>query len=119
MQNHVRLWAVLLAMAAPLAARAADYADPACVKPTKLVAPSATDSDAVLAYNNKVRRYNRQVTEYSACLKAYVEKANADIKAVQDNANVEMARIRDTANSDIKQIEAKIRDAMAASNSQP
>jgi hypothetical protein len=106
--------------AAALPAQAADYADPACAKPEgKLIAPSAMDQDAVLSYNGRVRRYNKQVAEYSACMKAYIDKANADIKTVQANANAEMARIRETANSDIKQIEGKIKDALAAVNTQP
>jgi hypothetical protein len=117
MRKHIRCWAILVAMTAPLPVRAADYADPACIKPeAKLVAPSATDQDAVLGYNARVRRYNKQVTEYSTCMRAYIDKANADIKIIQDNANVEMARIRDTANSDMRQIEGKIRDAAAAVN---
>ncbi len=114
---RIHVWAMMLAMAAALPARAADYADPTCVKPeAKLVAPSAMDQDAVLSYNGRVRRYNKQVADYSACMRAYIDKANADIKVIQDNANAEMARVRETANSDMRQIEGKIKDALAAVN---
>ena len=114
---RIHVWAMMLAMAAALPARAADYADPICVKPEgKLVAPSAMDQDAVLSYNGRVRRYNKQVADYSACMRAYIDKANADIKVIQDKANAEMARVRETANSDMRQIEGKIKDALTAVN---
>lgn len=119
------LLASLLSIAA-MPARAADndtqasvqaYPDPDCVKPeVKRIMPDGSDASAVSGYNLRVRRYNAQLSAFSSCVHAYIDKANVDIKHIQDTANSDMARIRDNANAGMKQIEEKVRDAVAAGN---
>jgi hypothetical protein len=83
--------AVLMAAASP--AQAADgnlppdfYPSPKCEKPdAKAVggAPGVQDQPAMLAYNLKVRSYNKKAQAFNACMKDYVDRAQNDINVIQ------------------------------------
>ena len=80
----------LLLMPLPAAAQSASgnlpsdfYPPPKCEKPPSPgKAPGVTDQGAVLAYNAKVRNFNKQAEAFNACMKEYSDKAQNDINGI-------------------------------------
>jgi len=98
----------------------ATYPDPQCTKPqVNLVKPTSLVDNygTVYAYNAKVKAFNRDAAAYSACIHAYIDKANGDAKAVQDKANADLKQITERANASMKVIQDKIKQAAADANS--
>jgi len=99
---------------APVALRVPDltgYPDPACIKPqVKLVRPTVWNdqSGSVANYNARVKQFNRDYDAYSACMHAYIDKANLDVKTIQDKANADLKQITERANASMKVIQDKI-----------
>jgi hypothetical protein len=60
------------------------YPTSACVKPNRntIGTPDFTDTGQA-GYNTRVRSFNAQATAFNACIKAYVDKAQADIAQIQ------------------------------------
>ena len=97
-----------------------NYPDPQCTKPqVNLVKPGVSNdnSGAVGSYNSKVRTFNKDAAAYSACMHAYIDKANGDVKRIQDKANADLKQITDRANASMKAIQDKIRQAVTDANS--
>ena len=98
---------------------ASDYPDPHCPRPeVKLIKPTYThvgnieDSGPVGSYNQKVKTYNREAQDYDACMRAYIDNANAELKRVQTDANDRIHQITDAANARLKLIESKVAAAV-------
>jgi hypothetical protein len=61
------------------------YVPPSCPSPDKTVIgkqPASTDRDETLAYNFRIRRFNKDVAAFNDCIKAYAEKADHDIERI-------------------------------------
>jgi hypothetical protein len=83
----------------------AAYPAPKCDKPAPLdpnLKPARPvdnpNPDQADAYNNKVRKYNEavrarnaQLQNFAACMKTYVDAANADIKRIQGAVDAAVA----------------------------
>ena len=86
-------FAALLLWAMPAAAQAVAgnlppdlYPKPACEKPDKTTigsAPGVQDQQAMIAYNLKVRNFNKRAQAFNACMKDYTDRAQRDIDAIQ------------------------------------
>lgn len=100
-----------LAPAAVLVPNLTGYPDPACIKPqVKLVRPTVWNdqSGSVANYNARVKKFNHDFDAYSACMHAYIDKANLDVKTIKDRANADLKQITERANASMKIIEDKI-----------
>jgi hypothetical protein len=98
-------------------AQGSDYPDPQCVKPDldSVKPPQASnllDQSEAASYNVKVRAYNAKMKtfnqaskDYSACIHAYIDKADRDAQHIQDQANAA-----------IKSINAKMQAAATSLN---
>jgi hypothetical protein len=87
------------------------YPDPNCTKPqVNLVKPTLWNdqSGSVANYNARVKKFNRDTDAYSACMHAYIDKANLDVKNIQDKANADLKQITEHANKSMKVIQDKI-----------
>lgn len=60
------------------------YPGPRCEKPAPLPKPPDVSSDAMAAYNARVRSFNQRAGAFNACMKTYVDNAQADIQRIQD-----------------------------------
>jgi len=59
------------------------YPQPKCEKPQSPgKSPGVGDQNAMLAYNAKVRNFNKQAEAFNACMKDYSDKAQNDINAI-------------------------------------
>jgi hypothetical protein len=97
-----------------------EYPDPQCTKPqVKLVKPTVWNdqSGSMGSYNARVRQFNRDTNAYSACMHAYIDKANLDVKAIQEKANADLKRITERANVSMKVIEDKAARAVIEAKS--
>src|SRR6185436_18567314 len=100
------------------------YPDPQCVKPQvdRLSKPQTHydaggfDAGAVGSYNSRIKAFNKEAAAYSACMHAYIDKANGDTKAIQEKANIDMKQITERANASMKVIQDKIRQAVSDAN---
>jgi hypothetical protein len=70
------------------------YVSSACDKSNRTppAQPLSNDRENLLAYNYAVQRYNRQLRESEACLRAYAQKAQHDIDWVQFTVNMAVAK---------------------------
>ena len=121
------LGSILIASVLPLQAQAPDaasvsspeltnYPEPHCTKPqVNLVAPTTLNDQfgSVGQYSAKVAKFNRDFKAYSACMHAYIDKANVDAKRIQDEAAADMKRITERANLSTKDIQDKAAQASA------
>jgi len=96
------------------------YPDPQCTKPqVKLVKPTMWNdqSGSLGNYNARVRQFNRDTDAYSACMHAYIDKANLDVKNIQEKANSDLKQITERANASMKVIENKAAHAVIEAKS--
>ncbi|MBA2587280.1 MAG: hypothetical protein H0U98_01515 [Alphaproteobacteria bacterium] len=96
------------------------YPDPQCTKPqVKLVRPTLWNDQSGSAgnYNARVRKFNKDTDAYSACMHAYIDKANLDVKIIQDKANADLKQITERANASMKVIEDKAARAVIEAKS--
>jgi hypothetical protein len=121
------LGSILIGAALPLQAQAPDassvslpepanYPEPHCTKPQlSLVRPTAFNDQtgSVGQYSAGVMKFNRDFKAYSACMHAYIDKANLDVKQIQEVAAAEMKKIADHANLSTKAIQDKAAQASA------
>ena len=70
------------------------YVKPSCEKPERisLRKPATTERDDVLRYNTAVKRYNKQLTDFGACIDAYVQKVPNDIDWITFMVNTAAAQ---------------------------
>src|SRR5689334_23282465 len=76
------------------------YVHPSCVKPDKSVIgkqPVSTDREDVLAYNSRVRRFNKESPAFHDCIKAYAEKSDHDIERILSVVNGAVAEVQGNA----------------------
>lgn len=60
------------------------YPRPACEKPpSPPPRPGNGDQDAIMAYNMRIKSYNARNVTFHDCIKAYVDRAQADINRIQ------------------------------------
>jgi hypothetical protein len=62
------------------------YPRPVCEKPDKTAigsTPGVQDQQAMIAYNLKVRNFNKRAEAFNACMKDYTDKAQRDIDVIQ------------------------------------
>ena len=93
-----------------------NYPEPHCIKPqVSLVRPIALNDQfgSVGQYNAQVAKFNRDFKAYSACMHAYVDKANMDVKRIQEAAAADMRQIAERANLSAKAIQNKAAQASA------
>jgi hypothetical protein len=91
--RQVALALLLLSLATPALAQGAPgnlppdfYPQPKCEKPDKEKigkAPGVGDQQAMLAYNLKVRNFNKQADAFNVCMKDYTARAQVDIDVIQ------------------------------------
>ncbi len=101
------------------------YPDPQCTKPNadRIDKPQSHysaggfDAGAVGSYNSRVKSFNKDAAAYNACMRAYIDKANAEVKVIQDQANADLKQITERANASMKAIQDKIRQAVSDANS--
>ena len=70
------------------------YVRAACVKPDKSAIgrpPVSTDREEVLAYNFRIRRFNKEHGAFNDCIKVYTEKADRDIDGILGVVNNQVA----------------------------
>ncbi|HEY4076811.1 MAG TPA: hypothetical protein VGM26_07740 [Rhizomicrobium sp.] len=63
------------------------YPQPRCEKPDGGAlpkSPGVQDQAAMLAYNLKIREFNRKAEAFNACIKTYVDNAQNDIIHIQE-----------------------------------
>jgi hypothetical protein len=94
-------FAALLLWAMPAVAQTAAgnlppdfYPKPVCEKPDKAAiggAPGVQDQQAMIAYNLKIRNFNKQAAVFNACMKDYTDKAQRDIDAIQTTVHAAVA----------------------------
>jgi len=93
-------FAALLLWAMPAAAQTAGnlppdfYPKPACERPDKTAiggAPGVQDQQAMIAYNLKVRNFNKRAEAFNACMKDYTDKAQRDIDVIQATVHAAVA----------------------------
>jgi len=102
----------------------ANYPEPQCKKPQadRINKPQTYygrdgfDGGAVGSYNSRVKAFNKEAAAYSACMHAYIDKANGDTKAIQEKANIDLKQITERANASMKVIQDKIRQAVSDAN---
>jgi hypothetical protein len=88
--RQVALASLLLSLTMPAMAESAAgnlppdfYPQPTCEKPQSPgKSPGVGDQNAMLAYNAKVRNFNKQAEAFNACMKDYSDKAQNDINAI-------------------------------------
>lgn len=86
--------------AQPLAVEAGNlpagfYARAACVKPSVIGKPPAsTQREDVLAYNFRIRRFNKESAAFNDCIKAYAERADHDIDRILSVVNAAAAEVQ-------------------------
>jgi|SRR5579859_1576334 len=94
------LGSILIGSVLPLRAQAPDatsvsfpelsnYPEPHCTKPqVSLVGPTTLNDQfgSVGQYSARVAKFNRDFKAYSACMHAYIDKANMDAKRIQEVA---------------------------------
>ena len=76
------------------------YVHPSCVKPDKSVfgkQPVSTDREEVLAYNSRIRRFNKESAAFNDCIKAYAEKSDRDIERILSVVNGAVAEVQGNA----------------------
>ena len=76
------------------------YVRPSCVKPDKSVIgkqPVSTDREEVLAYNSRIRRFNKESAAFNDCIKAYAEKSDRDIERILSVVNGAVAEVQGNA----------------------
>jgi len=76
------------------------YPQPACIRPDKKTinnAPGVQDQDAMLAYNLKLKAFNRKVETFNACMKAYDDKSLHDQQRILFIVNSAVADARGSA----------------------
>jgi hypothetical protein len=64
------------------------YPSPDCTQPDKQplgAVPDGHDVKAMEAYNRNVKAYNALAEAFTACLKGYVTRANADIERIEES----------------------------------
>lgn len=121
------LGSILIGSVLPLHAQAPDaasvslpelsnYPDPHCTKPQlSLVRPTVLNDQfgSVGQYSARVVKFNRDFKAYSACMHAYVDKANMDAKRIQELAAADMKQIAERANLSMQGIQKKAAQASA------
>jgi hypothetical protein len=120
------LGSILIASVPPLHAQTSDaavsslelssYPEPHCTKPqVNLVRPTALNDQfgSVGQYSAQVAKFNRDFKAYSACMHAYVDKANTDVRRIQETAAADMKQIAERANLSTKAIQNKAAQAAA------
>lgn len=121
------LGSILIASVLPLHAQAPDaasvslpepsnYPEPHCTKPqVSLVRPTVLNDQFGSGgqYGASVVKFNRDFKAYSACMHAYIDKANMDAKRIQDAAAADMKQIAERANLSTKAIQDKAAQAAA------
>ena len=93
-----------------------NYPEPHCTKPQlSLVSPTTLNDQfgSVGQYSAGVAKFNRDFKAYSACVHAYVDKANMDVKRIQEAAAADMKQIAERANLSAKAIQNKAAQASA------
>lgn len=121
------LGSILIGSVLPLHAQAPDaasvslpeqsnYPEPHCAKPQPdLIRPTVLNDQfgSVGQYSASVVKFNRDFKAYSACMHAYVDKANMDVKQIQAAAAADMKQIAERANLSTKAIQNKAAQAAA------
>ena len=121
------LGSILIGSVLPLHAQAPDvasvslpelsnYPEPHCTKPQlSLVRPTVLNdqSGSVGEYTTRVAKFNRDFEAYSACMHAYIDKANMDVKQIREVAAADMKQIAERANLSTKAIQNKAAQASA------
>src|SRR6185312_14780391 len=119
------LGSILIGSVLPLHAQAPDaaslpelsnYPEPHCTKPQlSLVRPTVLNDQfgSVGQYGAGVAKFNRDFKAYSACMHAYIDKANMDVKRIQEVAAADMKQIAERANLSTKTIQNKATQASA------
>jgi hypothetical protein len=119
------LGSILIGSVLPLDAQAPDaasvslpelsnYPEPHCTKPQQsLVRPTVLNDQfgSVGEYSTRVVKFNRDFKAYSACMHAYIDKANMDVKRIQEVAAADMKQIAERANLSTKAIQNKATQA--------
>jgi hypothetical protein len=70
------------------------YPRPVCEKPDKTAigsTPGVQDQQAMIAYNLKVRNFNKRAEAFNACMKDYTDKAQRDIEVIQATVHAAVA----------------------------
>jgi hypothetical protein len=108
----------LIAALGPAAAQSSISPDAApsaaCVKPDapELGTPG-NDQVTINIYNARIANYNRKSAAFSRCISADVQSTDVEIRKMREDANDRIKLVADGANSQTRDIDAKIRAAMA------
>src|ERR1700761_952215 len=88
----------LTLMTAPAFNAKADdaYPDPHCTPPALAIPSRAEDAGnhpdpvARSMYNYQTKKYDAQAEAFNACMRAYIDGANAAVRAIQDRSNAQI-----------------------------
>jgi hypothetical protein len=85
-----------------------------CVKPeTPKLGVPGNEQSAINAYNARIAKYNRESVAFTRCTNDYIQYTNGEIQKIRNDANDRIKFVTDSANRQTKDIDAKIRAAMA------
>ena len=76
------------------------YVRSSCLKPEKPVIgkqPVSTDREEVLAYNFRIRRFNKESAAFNDCIKTYAERSDRDIERILSVVNGAVAEVQGNA----------------------